>query len=179
MELRTHRLNLRELSQADVDVIHQLHSLAETDKYNTLGIPATIETTLTLVSEWISTQNESPRKKYVLCLESNEGAFIGLIGLNLGKPAYRNAEIWFKLFPEYWNHGFATEAVNSILHFCFTDLALHRVTAGCAVENVASAKVLEKAGMLKEGRCRQILPIRGEWHDNFEFAILESDFLRK
>ncbi len=30
--------------------------------------------------------------------------------------------------------------------------------------------------MTQEGICRKILPIRGQWVDNFEFAILETDF---
>jgi len=90
--------------------------------------------------------------------------------------AYKNAEIWFKLHSKYWNKGFATEAVNRVLHFSFIDLKLHRIEAGCAVENIASRRVLEKVGMIKEGHCRKLLPIRGQWVDNFEFAILDTDF---
>lgn len=176
MELKTARLTLRELSLADLEAIHHLHSLPETDQYNTLGIPDTIETTKQLVMEWMNTQGELPRKKYVLCIENDESAFTGLIGLNIGRPAYRNAEVWFKLHPTYWNQGYATEAVKMIFHFGFTELNLHRIEAGCAVENIASRRVLEKLGMTKEGHCRKLLPIRGQWMDNFEYAILETDF---
>jgi len=48
--------------------------------------------------------------------------------------------------------------------------------AGCATENTASSKVLEKAGFLREALCRKKLPIRGEWVDNYEYAILEEDY---
>lgn len=176
MDLHTKRLRLRELLPTDLDKIHELHSLPETDEFNTTGIPDTIETTRQLLGEWIITQNEGPRKKYVFCLVNNDKDFIGLIGLNIGRPAYKNAEIWFKLHSKYWNQGYATEAINRILHFCFEDLKLHRVEAGCAVGNLASKRVLEKVGMTQEGHCRKILPIRGQWVDNFEFAILETDF---
>jgi [ribosomal protein S5]-alanine N-acetyltransferase len=176
MELKTERLKLRELLTTDLEKIHELHSLPETDRFNTSGVPETIEITKKLLSEWLITKDELPRKKYVFCLENNEKEFIGLIGINIGKPAYKNAEIWFKLHSKYWNQGFATEAVNRILDFCFNDLNLHRIEAGCAVENIASKRVLEKVGMTKEGLCRKILPIRGEWVDNYEFAILDTDF---
>lgn len=176
MVLKTERLKLRELSITDLEEIHILHSLPETDKFNTSGIPDTIETTKQLVKEWIRNQDEVPRKKYVFCIENNESAFIGLVGLTIGKPTYRNAEIWYKLHPKHWNQGYATEVVSRILHFSFTELNLHRIEAGCAVENTASRRVLEKAGMIKEGHCRKKLPIRGQWVDNFEFAILETDF---
>ncbi|MFA6261963.1 MAG: GNAT family protein [Bacteroidia bacterium] len=176
MELKTERLKLRELLLADLKKIHELHSSPETDKFNTLGIPDTIEVTHQLISEWLATQDELPRRKFVFCAENIEKEFIGLIGLNIGKPTYRNAEVWFKFHPKFWNQGFATEAVNRILQFSFTVLNLHRIEAGCAVENLASKRVLEKVGMIKEGQCRKKLPIRGQWVDNFEFAILDTDF---
>jgi ribosomal-protein-alanine N-acetyltransferase len=176
MEFKTERLKLRELLLTDLENIHALHSLPETDQFNTLGIPETIEITKQLISDWLTLQDELPRKKFVFCAENNKNEFIGLIGLNIGRPAYKNAEVWFKLHPEYWNQGFATEIVNRILHFGFTDLKLHRIEAGCAVENIASKRVLEKVGMIQEGRCRKILPIRGQWMDNYEFAILENEF---
>jgi RimJ/RimL family protein N-acetyltransferase len=176
MELKTERLKLREPSMADLEEIHNLNSLPETDKFNTSGIPDNIEVTRQRVLEWMSTQDESPRKTYVFCIENNEEAFLGLIGLKIGKPAYKNAEIWYRIHPKYWNQGYATETVNRIFHFTFTDLKLHRIEAGCAVENIASIRVLEKSGMIKEGHCRKLLPIRGQWVDNFEFAILDTDF---
>lgn len=64
------------------------------------------------------------------------------------------------------------------MDFGFNDLKLHRIEAGCAVENIASSKVLEKVGMTKEGMKRKKLPIRGEWKDNYLYAILEEDFLK-
>ncbi len=150
--------------------------MPETDKYNTLGIPKNIEETNSLVKAWLNLCEEQPRKKYVFNIDIEEKKFIGLIGINIGKPGYSSAEIWFKIHSEYWNKGYATESLKTVLKYCFDELKLHRVSAGCAVENTASKKVLEKAGMIKEGQCRKILPIRGKWHDNFEFAILEADF---
>ena len=179
MVLQTARLKLREVSLTDIERIHDLHSLPETDKYNTLGIPKSIDETKNLVIDWTNAQYQSPRKKYVFCIEKGNNDFIGLFGINIGKPNYQNAEIWYKLHSNYWNQGFATEAVKTILHFCFTELKLHRVEAGCATANIASIKVLEKSGMIREGQRKKLLPIRGEWFDNFEYAILEEDFIPK
>jgi RimJ/RimL family protein N-acetyltransferase len=99
-----------------------------------------------------------------------------LIALNLGKPNFRIAEVWYKLHPAYWRQGFAKEALTTLLQFAFVDLRLHRIEAGCAVENIASISVLEKVGMTREGSKRKVLPIRGSWIDNYTYAILESDF---
>ena len=58
----------------------------------------------------------------------------------------------------------------------FNTLGLHRIEAGAAVENTASHKVMEKAGMTREGMKRKNLPIRGEWKDAYFYSILEDEF---
>jgi RimJ/RimL family protein N-acetyltransferase len=177
--LKTERICLRPVIFSDVKIIHELHCLPEIDKFNTSGIPSSMIETEDLVLAWLTLQSEIPCKKYIFVIENLMQEFLGLILINIGKPKYFNAEISYKIFPKYWNNGFATEAVKLVLDFCFNQLKLHRITAGCATENIASAKVLEKSGFLREGHCRKILPIRGQWFDNFEFAILEEDFKKK
>ena len=175
--LQTKRLNIRELEWIDIDNIHQLHSLPETDEFNTLGIPETIEVTEKILSEWLNAQNQLPRNAYIFGIDlKNENEFIGLIAINLGKINYKTAEVWFKIHKDFWRKGYTTEALSEILNFGFNQLQLHRIEAGCAVENVASSKVLEKVGMIREGMKRKKLPIRGEWKDNYFYAILEEDF---
>lgn len=177
MNLHTNRLNFRIVSQADLHDVHALNILPETDRYNTAGIPESTEATVRVIDGWCTLMNTDPQATYVFCLESADTKqFIGMIGLKMGKPNYRNAEVWYKLHPDHWGNGYATEAVLELLRFAFDDLKLHRVEAGCAVENTASIRVLEKAGMKREGHCRKKLPIRGAWVDNYEFAILEEDY---
>jgi RimJ/RimL family protein N-acetyltransferase len=178
MKLETTRLLLREVEKTDLNMVHELLSFPEVDRYNTLGLPADMDTTKGYVYDWITAQQVNPRAKYVLYLETTTHEFVGLAGINIGKPNYRQAEFWYKLHPEQWNKGYATEVVQALLAFCFNDLNLHRITAGCAVKNTASIKVLEKCGFLKEAHHRKILPIRGEWVDNYEFAILEEEYFK-
>ncbi|MEO8710601.1 MAG: GNAT family protein [Parafilimonas sp.] len=177
MELHTIRLNITELSFADLENIHQLHSLPEIDEFNTLGIPDNIQATESLLKEWIQQQNIVPRASYTFCITLTEtNQFIGLIALNLGKLNFKIAEVWYKIHPDYWKQGYASEALKSIIKFGFDNLQLHRIEAGCAVENAASIKVLEKVGMKKEGRKRKILPIKGNWLDNYFYSILDTEF---
>jgi ribosomal-protein-alanine N-acetyltransferase len=98
-----------------------------------------------------------------------------LIALTLGKANFRNAEVWYKFLPAHWGQELTTEALQTLLTFGFDHLHLHRIEAGCAVKNIASQRVLEKVGMTREGRKRQVLPIRGAWVDNYFFAILATD----
>lgn len=175
--LKTDRLLIRDITIGDIENIHTLHLLPETDKYNTLGIPSNIEETEKHVNEWVLKNNETPRVKYVLAIELlNTSQFIGLFGINIGKERYRNAEIWYKIHKDHWNKGYTTEAVLNVLSYGFNELNLHRIEAGCATENIASIRVLEKVGMSREGMKRKNLPIRGDWKDNYFYGILEEEY---
>jgi [ribosomal protein S5]-alanine N-acetyltransferase len=176
MILTTARLALSFVTPTDLEAVHALHLLPETDRFNTMGIPENKEQTQKLLNEWLGLMQERPPKKYVFCLRDAENAVVGIAGINIGRLHYRDAEIWYKLYPSHWNKGYATETVMALLKHCFETLKLHRVQAGCAVENTASVRVLEKAGFLREGHCRKKLPIRGEWVDNYEFAVLKEDY---
>ena len=177
MQLQTNRLSFRQLSPDDLYNIHELHSLPETDRFNTLGVPETIEVTEKVINDWLVEQHTKPRTSYIFCLYlTDTKQFIGLIAINIGKPKYQTAEVWFKIHVTHWNKGYTTEALTKLIEFGFKELGLHRIEAGCAVENIASGKVLEKVGMTKEGMKRKKLPIRGEWKDNYFYAILEEEF---
>ena len=86
MELNTERLALCELSLADLKNVHRLHSLPETNEFNTLGIPDSIQTTESLLNEWIKHQIIIPRTTYIFCIKLKKTEqFVGLMALNLGK----------------------------------------------------------------------------------------------
>jgi len=101
---------------------------------------------------------------------------MGEIGMNLAPQRYKMGKLYYNLLPVYWGKGYATEAVRAVLKFGFRVLKLHRMEAGCAVDNIASIRVLEKVGMQMEGQRRKVLPLQQGWSDNYEFAILDTDF---
>lgn len=161
---------------SDLNKVHQLHALPKVDQYNTLGIPEDVSVTEAMLVEWIKNQQGVPRTEYILVVEDLQGIVIGVVAICHINFKFRSAEIWYKLHPDYWGKGFGTEAAKALIDFGFSTLNLHRIEAGCAVQNIASARILEKAGMTREGAKRQALPIRGEWIDNYEYAILEHDW---
>lgn len=177
MQIISERLILQEISMNDLEIIHQLHSLPEVDEFNTLGIPKNRGETKKVIQPYIADQKKSTRTLFcwkILLKESNE--FIGLAGMSLSNDRFKMGEFYYKFFPEFWGNGYATETAKSLVKFGFEDCKLHRIEAGVATENLASIKVLEKAGMTDEGIRRKILPIRGKWKDNFHFAIVEDEF---
>ncbi|MGB0788684.1 MAG: GNAT family N-acetyltransferase [Marinirhabdus sp.] len=176
IEIVTERIKLRLINLSDLGSIHKLHSLPETDEYNALGIPKNIEETKSIIEPWVAENQLNEIKNYTLAIDNrSNGEFMGLFGLKLGNKKYKRAEVWYKIHSNYWKKGYATESLKAVIDFGFDTLKLHRIEAGCAVANIASVKVLEKSGMIREGRLRQVLPLKSGWSDNFEYSILETD----
>ncbi len=176
IELKSDRLKLRLIELSDLKSIHDLHSLPETDEFNALGIPKDIHETKSIIIPWIKENQLDEIKNYTFAIENSLSKdFIGLFGLKLWNNKHRRGEIWYKIHSDYWGNGYATESANLILDFGFKTLKLHRIQAGCAVDNIGSIRVLEKVGMIQEGRGREILPLKSGWSDNFEYSILETD----
>ena len=57
----------------------------------------------------------------------------------------------YVLAKKFWGHGFATEALTHLVNWSLAQPSLHRAWAYCDVENLASVRVMEKAGMQREG----------------------------
>lgn len=71
--------------------------------------------------------------------------------------------------------GLMTEAVVTLVRHAFDRMGFHRVEAACLPTNVASRRVLTKAGFTAEGTARKYLKINGEWQDHLLFAIIADD----
>jgi [ribosomal protein S5]-alanine N-acetyltransferase len=176
MEIKTERLILKETDWIHIEYIHRLHSIPEVDEFNTLGIPKDIDETKKIIRPSIEDKKNEDRKQisWTIFLK-NTNEFIGAAGMHLSADKFKLGEIYYKLLPSHWGKGYATEIAKSLIKFGFDEMHLHKVEAGVQTENIQSIRVLEKAGMTREGLRRRILPIRGEWKDNYHYAIVEND----
>jgi RimJ/RimL family protein N-acetyltransferase len=125
---------------------------------------------------FIGFQQERPRRKFQLAITLPEtGELIGNCGIRVYDPAAGGADIGYELDPRFWGCGYATEAARAMLSYGFGPLGMHRITAECLAENSASAHVLEKIGMRREGHLRENVWMKGRRWDTFLYAILASD----
>lgn len=94
--------------------------------------------------------------------------------------APRTYEIGWVLDRPYHGRGYATEAAAALLRYGFATLSLHRVIATCQPENPASARVMEKLGMRREGWFRQcIARDDGTWWDEWFYALLAEEWFAR
>src|SRR5579883_438082 len=104
------------------------------------------------------------------------GRLVGGIGMTqVRRGVAQAATLGYWVGQPFERRGYTTEAVRLISRFAFHALHLHRVEAACLPENLASQRVLEKAGFVREGYARRYLKIAGEWRDHLTFALLSED----
>ncbi len=104
------------------------------------------------------------------------GQLIGTIGFMNLSQEHRCAEVGYSLARSQWNHGLMTEALKAVLRYAFQTLQLNRVEAIHEVDNPASGKVMEKAGMKPEGILRGKIYNKGRWSDVRIWAILREEW---
>ena len=85
-----------------------------------------------------------------VCTKDHPETIMGWCGLD-GSRNTMEPEIFILLDEEYRNQGYGTECVKELLRIAVEDYALSGVHGGCAKENVASARVMEKGGMVQYG----------------------------
>ncbi len=104
-----------------------------------------------------------------------DGEAAGGIGFILGSDVERfSAEIGYWLGQAYWGRGIGTEALIVVSQHAFDDFNLLRLYALAFAGNVASTRVLEKAGYVREGLLRSSSVKFGQPHDQYVYAKINS-----
>lgn len=113
--------------------------------------------------------------RWAITLTGND-TMIGSCGFHLYDVKNRCAEIGYELHRDHWRTGIMSEAVSAVLQFCFMRLNCHRVEANVTVGNEGSAGLLKKLGFTHEGTWRDKVFWRSEYHDLWQFGLLESEY---
>jgi [ribosomal protein S5]-alanine N-acetyltransferase len=176
MILTTNRLILREFVADDWPAVLAYQSDPRYLRYYD-WTERSAEDVRTFVQMFLDWQQQQPRHKFQLAVTLKaDGRLIGNCGIRLASPGAQSAEIGYELAPDQWGHGYATEAARTIVAFGFGELGLHRITADCIAENLASAHVLEKIGMRREGQLRESEWMKGRWWDALLYGILDREW---
>jgi [ribosomal protein S5]-alanine N-acetyltransferase len=113
----------------------------------------------------------------VFSIRSHSDELLGAINLGL-KVADQLAELGYWIAVPFWGQGYCTEAARRVIQYGFEELNLNKVYARHLGGNIASGRVMEKAGMTKEGIQRQHTMKNGILSDIVEYGILRSEYSR-
>ena len=96
---------------------------------------------------------------------------------NLQKAScFKTCELGYKFSSSVHHRGYAAEAIRMGLWVMFRDLKLHSARAWVLPENAPSIRLLTRLGFQQDGRVRDYLFLQGNWRDNLQFSLLESEF---
>lgn len=150
--LETQRLILRPPRLDDAQVIFNLYAQDDEVTRYLIWEPHTrLDTTVDFIEHCMEMWEKDAAFPWVITRRSDE-QILGMIEL---RAAGFKAELGYVIARRFWGSGFASEAARVVVDWAIGRAGVYRVWAVCDVDNVASARVLEKAGMTLEGTLRR------------------------
>ena len=146
--LETSRLTLRPFREDDVDLLSGLMANEDFMRFS-LGV-YTREQTMGFLEKILAWQN-ADKPSLFAALQRSNGMLLGYCGFyHQHIDEVNEIEIGYRMHPDYWNKGLATEAAQAVRDHAFRDLKLPRVISLIHPENIPSRRVAEKIGMSLE-----------------------------
>ncbi len=173
--IETERLLLRKITLNDASDMFEYASNPEVSEYTMWSTHVSIEDT----KYFLKSLTKMYKRKELVdwgIVHKAEKKFIGTCGFVEWSMTHNRAEIGYALSARYWGEGYMSEAVNAIIEFGFREMLLNRIVGRCKVDNIASARVMEKVGMQLEGILRQQLFVKGRYWDLKIYSLLREEF---
>jgi RimJ/RimL family protein N-acetyltransferase len=175
--VRSARLSLRPLSASDTEAMLAYRSRPDVCRYVPFDPMDAAIITERLATVWVRTSLDDVGQNLTLGVEiTATGDLVGDVVLFWHSREHRGGEVGYVLNPAFGGHGYATEAVQTLLGLAFDGLGLHRVIARIDARNDASARLAERLGMRQEAHLRSNEWFKGEWTDELDFALLEDEW---
>lgn len=173
--LETNRLILRAWQESDFKAVHTYASNIENITFMQWG-PNSEDESHNFLKRMIEKYNADPFLEFAYAVILKEtGNLIG--GCGISKIAHHNeAMLGWILHRDYWKQGHGTELAHELIRFGFEELKIHRIRATCDSENYGSFRVMERNNMRREGHFIKNRNIRGQWRDEFLYAILDEEW---
>jgi len=172
----TARLTLRRLESGDWKDVLAFMSDDEVLRYINWW-PVDENTAIEWVEKHCASRFTDPGGTLVLALELRESRrVIGCVSIRFLDGYRTQAEFTLLVNRSHQGQGYGTEATIGALDLCFRGLNLHRVALHADVRNLAGCRMLEKAGLRREGDFLEDQWINGEWVSTAYFAMLTREF---
>ncbi|GAC1333434.1 MAG: GNAT family protein [Chloroflexota bacterium] len=172
--LSSKRLLLRKLRRQDLDDLHALTSDPRVTDTLSWETHRSVESSRLYLEGLIERYDRAELAPWGVEHRA-DGCLIGTCGFITWYRHDTRAEVAYALAWPYWGQGLATEALRATIDFGFARMGLNRIEARCLVENAASARVMEKAGMHLEGVMREHIFLKGRYRDLKLYAVLRRE----
>ena len=114
----------------------------------------TLEEQKSIIENWIAQYERPDFYKWLIEIKDTHELIGGIDVCNLYKRK-NYGEVAYCIGSKYWNQGYATEALRKVIEYLLLECEFHLVESHHAGYNPASGRVMEKAGMKKDGELRE------------------------
>ena len=171
------RLLVRPVAESDLPALLQVNGDDETTRF----LPYATWKSITDAEAWYqrmaAIQASGSALQFVLA-EKPTGTAIGTCLLFRFDEGSARAEIGYVLGRRHWGAGYMHEALVALLGEAFGGMGLRRLEAEVSPRNLASKRLLERLGFVKEGLLRQRWVSKGEARDVEAYALLSHEWKR-
>jgi len=173
--LETERLQLRRLENSDVKEVLALRSNPSTMKYIPRPLLKNGEEALEHIAMINAKIDNNEGINWAITLKGNP-KLIGIIGHFRIQPQNYRAEIGYMILPEYHGQGIVAEAIKEVVRYGFEEMNLHSIEAIIDPGNLASERVLQKNGFVKEAHILENEFFDGKFIDTVIYSLLKRNF---
>ena len=171
--IETKRLLLRRLDNNDAEEVLGLRGNPETMKYIPRPLAKTIEDALEHIAMIEDKIVNNTGINWGITIKGNP-KIIGIIGHYRISPENHRAEIGYMSFPKFNGKGYMSEAIKAVVAYGFEQMNLHSIEAIIDPENIASERVLQKNGFVKEAHLLENEYYEGRFLDTLIYSILNK-----
>lgn len=173
--LETNRLLLRRLENSDVKEVFALRSNPSTMKFIPRPLVKNDEEALEHIAMINAKIDNNEGINWAITIKGNPN-LIGIIGHFRIQPQNYRAEIGYMILPEYHGQGIVAEAIKEVVRYGFEEINLHSIEAIIDPNNLASERVLQKNGFVKEAHILENEFFDGRFIDTVIYSLLKRDF---
>lgn len=171
----TDRLILRRFTLDDAEnMFNNWANDPEVTKYLRWPPHLNIGVTTKLLDEWIGCYNDLAYYSWAIALRETD-IVIGSIGIMGVSEVDESGEIGYCMGKKWWCKGLMTEALKAVISFSFEQSGFNRLEADHSVNNPASGRVMQKAGMTLEGIARQKYKANLGFQDCKVYSVIKDD----
>lgn len=176
LPILTERLELRDFVEGDVAAFYRVVSDPAVMRYMFYG-PVTLGETRAYIGQMLDRQRENPRPAWELAVvRRQDNRLIGACDLTFDDDQPGTGDLGYLLGQEAWGEGYATELARALVQAGFEQLALEKIIATCDVENIASARVLEKAGLRRVTRLENHKYAKDRWWTSYLYRLTRAEW---
>ena len=174
----TSRLRLRPFTRGDLDNVFAYRGREDVARYLFDTALSRDECALAIQQRTTQISLVGEGDRLILAVErADTGDLAGEISLIWRSVEARQGELGWIFHPDHQGKGFARESAAAMMDLAFGAADMHRVYARCDVRNIPSWRLMERLGMRREAHFREHGLFRGQWDEEFYYAILRREWL--